>query len=119
MRRLIQSLFVALHGIKLQFLKGGNFTLQIIVALLVALLAAILHVSKMEWLILLLFIGLVLSFETLNSAIEELCDFNTHEKNEKIKRIKDLSAGAVLILSIFSLIAGLLIFLPRIISCLV
>lgn len=52
-------------------------------------------------------IGLVLSLEMMNTAIETLCDYIIPEKDPKIKLIKDISAGSVLIAAITSLIIGL------------
>jgi diacylglycerol kinase len=61
-------------------------------------------------LLVLLCSGLVMGFEALNTSIEKLCDFVEPNKNEKIKLIKDISAAAVLIVSIFSGIIGVIIF---------
>lgn len=45
----------------------------------------------------------------MNSAIEGIVDLISPEYNEKAGRIKDMAAGAVLIVSIISLIIGILI----------
>ena len=52
----------------------------------------------------------------VNSAIEALCDKVSPEYDEAIKHTKDLAAGAVLILAVMSVIVGLLIFVPKILS---
>ena len=49
-------------------------------------------------------------------AIEALCDKVSPEYDEAIKHTKDLAAGAVLILAVMSIIVGLLIFVPKILS---
>lgn len=58
-------------------------------------------------------IGLVLSAEAVNSAIEALADVVSPNYHEGIKRTKDLAAGAVLILAICAAIIGLMIFVPK------
>ena len=58
-------------------------------------------------------IGLVLSAEAVNSAIEALADRVSPAYDEAIKRTKDLAAGAVLLLAIASAVVGLIIFLPK------
>ena len=68
------------------------------------------HVSANEWLVLLLISALVLALETINSAIEKLCDLYTKETHPQIKRIKDIAAGAVLISAIFALVIAIVIF---------
>lgn len=68
----------------------------------------------MEWLIIILFFGLVMSLELLNTAIEKLSDAFQPEKDTRIGVVKDASAAAVLWASIMALIAGFLIFIPKI-----
>lgn len=65
------------------------------------------------WIVICLCIGLVLSAEAVNSAIEALADRVSPAYDEAIKRTKDLAAGAVLLLAIASAVVGLIIFLPK------
>ncbi|MEO5908506.1 MAG: diacylglycerol kinase family protein, partial [Ginsengibacter sp.] len=58
----------------------------------------------------------VLSFEIINSAIEKLCDLVCPDFNLTIKKVKDMSASAVLLSAILSFIIGCIIFLPKIIE---
>ena len=75
----------------------------------------ILHVSMVEWCILLLTISLVLVLEMVNTAIERAVDLVTKDYYELAKIAKDVAAGAVLVASMFSVVLGVLIFLPKII----
>jgi diacylglycerol kinase (ATP) len=59
-------------------------------------------------------IAIVLVSESLNTGIEKLSDFIHPEYHEKIKVIKDISAGAVGIAAIISLIVGGIIYIPKI-----
>lgn len=68
-----------------------------------------------EWIVIILCTVLVISFELINTAIEELCNMIHPEQHPLIKKIKDIAAAAVLIAAIGSVIAGLLIFLPKLI----
>ena len=86
-----------------------NMRVHIAAALNVLIFSPFLGVSKLEYGLLLLTCALVLSLEGLNSAIENLCDRVTKEKDEYIKNTKDIAAGAVLIAAIFSLIIGFVI----------
>ena len=52
---------------------------------------------------------LLLSFEAINTSIEKLCDHITPTVNNEIKKIKDLAAGAILLLVILYLIIFLLV----------
>ena len=51
----------------------------------------------------------------MNTAIENFVDFVEPKYNEKVGKVKDIAAGAVLINALFSIIVGLIIFLPKII----
>ena len=58
-------------------------------------------------------IGLVLGIEGLNTAVEKIADFVQPEFDEKIGFIKDISAGAVMLVSIAASIIGLIIYIPK------
>ena len=52
--------------------------------------------------------------ELFNTALETVVNLVSPEKNELARKAKDISAGAVLIVAIFSAIIGLIIFLPKV-----
>lgn len=93
-----------------------NFKIQIIVAILVVIAGLVFHISKMEWLSVILCIGLVLIAEIFNTALEKLTDMVSPEWNEKAGAVKDISAAAVLVSAIISVICGTIIFLPRVLD---
>ena len=80
------------------------------------ILGIVLKISNIEWIAIIMVIGLVFSIEIINSAIENLADFVSPNYNEIIKKVKDLSAAAVLISALVSLIIGIIIFIPKIIE---
>ena len=71
-------------------------------------------ITKAEWLAISICCGTVLAAELFNSAIEKLCDIISPQLNPKIKFIKDVSAGAVLVLALMSLVVAFLIFSSKI-----
>lgn len=73
-----------------------------------------LEVTITDWLWLIAAIGFVLVTEIINSAIENLVDLVSPEKQKKAGLIKDMAAAAVLIASITAAIIGVLIFYPLI-----
>ena len=81
--------------------------------LLVIIMGIILRISKIEWIICIILFGFVISLELVNTAIENVVDLVTMEKNPKAKIAKDVSAAAVLIAAITSAIIGLIIFIPK------
>src|SRR5690606_11444122 len=99
MVRWINSVRAAISGCISFFRDERNGQIELGIAVLVILVSYVLGLSSTEWMILIMCIGLVLAAEAFNTAIEKLCDFVHPNIDSKIKTIKDVSAGAVLILS--------------------
>jgi diacylglycerol kinase len=112
--RVIKSFGWAFNGLKDCILHEKNFRIQYIIALLIVIAGIFFSISALEWMIILICFAVVLSFEIINSAIEKLCDLVSPEFNLTIKKVKDMSASAVLLAAIISFIVGCIIFLPRI-----
>lgn len=108
----------ALHGIADFFRLERNGRIQGAVTIVVLLAGVVFHLSSAEWIFVLLCICAVLSAEMMNSAVEHLCNLVKSDYHPLVKKIKDVSAGAVLITSIISVIIGLIIFIPKILALL-
>ena len=104
----------AFYGVIDFFRLERNGRIQGLVTIAVLVAGAVLRLSSMEWIIVLLCICTVLSLEMINIALEHLCNLVQRDYHPVIKKIKDVSAGAVLVASIFSVVIGLIIFLPKI-----
>lgn len=87
-----------------------NLRIHLVIALLVIILCFVLQISFIEWCIVIVCIGMVISAELFNSAIEKWVDLVSPERNKKAGDIKDISAAAVLILAIMAAIIGCIIF---------
>lgn len=72
------------------------------------------ELTKTEWIIQCLTIGVIIAIEGVNTAIEEMADFIHPEKHAKIGLIKDMSAGAVFLFAIIAIIIGIMIYFPKI-----
>jgi diacylglycerol kinase len=72
----------------------------------------VLGVSRLDWLALLLAIGLVWTAEAFNTGIEQACDAITLEKHPKIRDAKDVAAGAVLLACVVAVVVGAVVFVP-------
>ena len=66
--------------------------------------------------IVLLLISLVIVAEILNTAIEKTIDMIEDKFNPTAKTVKDLSAAAVLYISITAAVIGAIIYLPKILA---
>jgi diacylglycerol kinase len=107
------ALKIAVIGIQGLFSESRNARIQLVIFLLVLVAGSIVGLNRFEWLWLLIASAIVLALEAVNTSIELLADVYTLEFNLKIKQVKDIAAGAVLIASIFALIVGAVIFIPN------
>ena len=110
------SFVYALTGIKKAIKSEKNIKIDIVAAILVIIAAAVLKISKVEWIVCLVLISGVLSAEMMNTAIEAAIDLYTREKRELAAKAKDVAAGAVLVKAIVSAVIGGIIFIPKIIE---
>ncbi|TKB97555.1 diacylglycerol kinase family protein [Pedobacter cryophilus] len=113
--KVIKSFSYAFNGLKILFKEELNAKVHFVIAIAIIICGFVFQVSGTEWIAIIFAIGLVLSLELLNTAIEQIANFISPEKHEKIKRIKDLAAASVVIGVIAAVIIGLIIFLPKII----
>ncbi|SJZ74851.1 diacylglycerol kinase family protein [Anaerorhabdus furcosa] len=104
---------VAFSGLA-EALSHRSVLIQFIFMIGAVIVAFVLKFTMMEWLILGLCCGLVISIEMINTCIEKVCDFCSTETDPRIKSIKDMSAGAVLFSASISLIIGIVMVLNHI-----
>lgn len=96
-----------------RLLKETNFSIHLVIAGLTVVAGILCRLSVLEWCAIFICFGLVLSAEGLNTAIEILADRVCSRKDESIKLVKDVAAGAVLISAIVAFVVGVLIFSAR------
>lgn len=89
-----------------------NWKIGLLEAIIVVLVGFYLNISRTDWIIVILLIGLVLSAELGNSAVEAIVDSFTKEEHPGAKLAKDFAAGSVVIVIITAAIVGTIIFLP-------
>lgn len=107
------SFHYAIEGFLLCVKEERNMRIHLSVALLVSAMGLYLQISSVEWAILLLTIGWVVTLEMVNSAIERVVDLYTLHYHPLAKAAKDIAAGAVSISSCIAVIVGIIIFFPK------
>lgn len=115
-RNFFQSLRHALDGIVCLYKEERNMWKHTLVAILVVVAGFLLKLSHIEWLLVTLCIVGVFACEIINTLFERLCDRMTTEYDDRIRKIKDISAGFVLLVCLGSVAVGLIIFLPKFIA---
>lgn len=115
-KKIINSFKNAFNGMIVSFKQERNMKIHISIMFLVILLGIIFKIKMVEWIICIICFALVIGGELFNTAIEITIDIAMPNFNEKAKKAKDISAGAVLVLAIASAIIGFIIFVPKIIG---
>ena len=67
-----------------------------------------------RWCLIFICIAGVIAAEAVNTSIEKLSNYHTMEIDARIRDVKDIAAGAVLVMAIGAVIVGCLIILPKI-----
>lgn len=112
----LKSFVYAINGIKTLVKEEHSSWIHLLASGIVIIAAIYFKLNTNEWAAIIISIGVVFTAELVNTAIENIANFLTTENNSKIKIIKDLSAAAVLISALMSLIIGAIIFLPKILK---
>lgn len=116
-RDLVASLEFAVTGLFTAFKEERNMKKHLASAVLVVIAGLVFQVNVTEWLFLILSISLVIAFEIINSAIENVVDLaSDYHFSMLAKNAKDMAAGAVLFVSGFAVLVGLIIFVPKILA---
>ncbi len=111
-KKCVSSFLHAFQGLRIVFQEQQSFRLQLIIALAVIFLMFLFPLSSLERAVLFLTIFFVLSLEIINTALEKAVDVFEPAINTKVKKIKDMMAGAVFLAAFGSIIIGFLVFFP-------
>ncbi|MDR7000426.1 diacylglycerol kinase family protein [Neobacillus niacini] len=111
---LLRSFAYAIEGIRTSVIAERNMRIHLLISFLVVGVSFFFSITKVEWLFVIIAIGGMMALELINSAIERVVDLVTEEYHSLAKQAKDLAAGAVFIYAIFSVIIGIIVFLPYI-----
>lgn len=114
MKKRLKSFGFAFRGIFEIVRREANFQIHIAAAIIVIVSGFIFKLNQKEWLIIILTIAFVMVAEMLNSAIERIVDLVHPDRHKLAGRIKDISAGAVLLAALAAVVVGLIIFIPKI-----
>lgn len=110
MKSLLQSFKYAFNGIGFAIYNERNMRIHVCVAVYIVLFSLFYHLSKTEYILLFLTIGMMFFAELVNTAIEYVVDLQSRKYNVYAKVAKDVSAGAVLVCAFVSVIVGFVLF---------
>ena len=117
-KKRINGLIIAISGMFFLLKNEDSIKVQSLFFLLFIFLGYYFEITKNEWIIHIILIGFILTAEALNTVAEKICDFINPKYDDRIKLIKDISAGAVSFAVISSLIVLIIIYYPYLSACL-
>jgi undecaprenol kinase/diacylglycerol kinase (ATP) len=110
MMKLIKSFGYAIKGMFIALREEQNMRIHLLAIAVVTVSGIYCGLSAIEWAIIALAIGFVVSMEMVNSAIESIVDHISPEFTKEAGKIKDLAAGAVLVAAIVATVIAVYIF---------
>ncbi|MBP5614758.1 MAG: diacylglycerol kinase family protein [Bacteroidales bacterium] len=113
-KKRIKSFSYAFAGLRVLFREEHNARIHAVAAVLAVAMGFLFRISPMEWIAVVIVIGMVFAAEIINSSIERTADFVKAERDDRKRDIKDLGAAAVLVCAIAAAVVGIIIFLPKI-----
>ncbi len=114
----IKSTTHAFRGLIIFLKTTHNAWVHFFFAILAIYLGVVLRISNIEWILIIIVIGIVILFEMINTAIEIDIDLTSPTYHPYARDTKDVAAGAVSVAVIIAGIVGILIFLPKLIALL-
>lgn len=109
----LKSVSFAVQGAIKLVTTEHSIMVQFFIAVIMTAVGFYLQITTTEWLFQILAIGLVMSVEGINTAVEKIADFIHPDFHEKIGFIKDIAAGAVFFAALTAVAIGLIIYLPK------
>lgn len=115
-KKLINSFKYAFKGIGSAVKSERNMKIHFTMMMLVIIAGIFFNIAIWEWITCFILFGLVIGMECVNTAIEIIVDMVSPKYNEAAGRAKDIAAGGVLACAIGAAVAGIFIFLPKVLE---
>jgi diacylglycerol kinase len=89
----VRKFKVFISGLRFAVLEDFNVTYKLIVSIIIMVVCAFVY-RWVDFFVILVATGVALSAELFNSAIEKVCDFIQPNRDEEVRKIKDIAAAA-------------------------
>ena len=113
---IFQTIKNSLNGFKSYAKEGKSIIIYLFCAIIEIILGFVYKINGLEWILIICILGIILSVELINTAIEATCDAITKEYNPLIKIAKDCGSASTFVIFIVAIILNIIIFLPKIIG---
>jgi diacylglycerol kinase (ATP) len=109
----LKSVSFAVKGAVKLITTEHSIMVQFFLGIIMTIVGFFMQITTTEWLFQTLAIGLVMSIEGINTAVEKIADFIHPNFHERIGFIKDIAAGAVFFAALTAVAIGLIIYVPK------
>lgn len=116
LKRFFNSIKYSMQGLIYSYRYEQSFWIHGFFVILAIVLGIIFHIKLSEWAILFIALGIILSLELINTAIEATVDLVTEEIHPLAKIAKDCGSAASFVMAIVSIIISLFVFGPYIMA---
>ena len=116
LKKFFNSFTYPIKGLKYAYRNEQNLAFDVGMALLVIIFSFIFKLDASEWAVVMITIGLVLSMELVNTAIEAVVDLTCPDIHPLAKVAKDTASAAVFVFATVAFISGLIIFVPKVVA---
>lgn len=114
LKKITASIINSLNGLKASYKSEQSLYIHLLASITLIILSIIFKITLIEWLVIIAIIGITLSVELVNTAIESTVDLVTKEYHPLAKKAKDIASAAEFVLAITSTVTSLIIFVSRI-----
>jgi len=111
-RRVLKSLKYSFEGLKYAYKYEQSMLIHVVFTVIAIVTGIILKITFIDWAIIFIASGSILAIELINTAIEAAIDLVTLEKRDLAKIAKDCGSAATFVMSVLSVIACLIVFMP-------
>ena len=108
-----ESFKCAFSGLFRLFREEHNASIHLVILILVIIGGIVFKISGNDWIAIAIVSGMVFASECFNTSVENLSDFVSPGKDDKIRKIKDVAAAGVLVSAITAAVVGMIIFIPE------
>lgn len=115
-KSVFQTVKNSLNGFRWYAEEGKSIVIYLIGLILEIAMGFSYHINGLEWILIICILGIILSVELINTAIEATCDTITKEYNPLIKIAKDCGSAATFTIFIVAIILNIIIFYPKVVA---
>jgi diacylglycerol kinase len=112
--KFLRSFAIGFVGLAHVIRSEQNMRIHCVAAAGVIVAGCVFVLTTWEWIAVVFCIGLVISAECMNTALERLADRVSRETDPLIKHAKDCGSAAVLVVALMAAVVGGVVFVPKI-----